>query len=577
VDATEGNGKHVASALRYTQDVISGAIPACKWTKAACQRQVDDLAKWPARGDEYWFDAESAERVCTFLELLPHIKGQLAREKKRFTLEPWQCFLACVIFGWRRKDGTRRFRTAYTEVPRKNGKSFLLAGAALFMLALDGEAGAEVYSLATTRDQARMVFSTAKEMAKREPEFRAAFAVDVNAHSLTVEETASKFEALSADENTLDGLNISFATIDELHAHKTRGVWDVTETATGARPQPLIWAITTAGSNRAGICYEQRGYVCNILNSTLKAHGGMGYRVESDSVVDESYFGIIYTIDDEDDWTLEESWRKANPNYGISVNPEDLRRKCHKAMQLASAQPNFLTKHLDVWVNADAAWMDMLAWDRAADRTMTVDDFAGCPCYMGLDLASKVDIAAKVIVFKRDGAWNLFGRYYLPEDAIDESDNSQYRGWSADGYLVETPGNVVDYDAVETDFREWADKFKPSSIAFDPGFAWDFCQRMQNQGYPMVELRATVMNYSEPMKELEKLVLSGKLKHDGNPVLSWMISNVVCHRDAKDNIYPRKEREENKIDGAVATIAALAVGLRDAGPSVYEQRGVLTL
>jgi phage terminase large subunit-like protein len=573
---------HVEAGLKYCCDVLSGEVPACKWVKAAAQRQLDDLARWADPDGPYHFDADEAERVCLFIEGLPHIKGDLARRRELIRLESWQCFILTTLFCWLKPDGFRRFNTAYLELARKNAKSTIAAGVGLYCLVADGEEGAEVYSLATTREQASIVFGVARQMAVKEPEFREAYGVEVNARALTVPAEDSRFLAQSAEDNSLDGLNVHCGIIDELHAHKTRGVWDVIETATGARKQPLIFAITTAGTNRAGICYEQRSYVCEILNTTLKANDGLGYRVDGNAIEDDSYFGVIYTIDDGPrtelvdgelvtippaDWTTETAWRQANPNYGISVNPDDLRRKCHKAMQKASAQPNFLTKHLDVWVNADSAWMDMRAWDACADRSMKPEDFKGWRAVMGLDLASKVDVCSMALLLKKDGQYRLFTRHYLPEDTIEDSDNSQYRGWAADKHLVETDGNTTDYGVIETDLKEWVAGFGVNPVAFDPGFAWDFSQRMFNDGQPMVEYQATVMNYSEPMKLLEALVLEGakdgaRFKHDGNPMMTWMISNVVCHRDSKENIYPRKEREENKIDGAVAAIAALGIEMR---------------
>jgi len=557
--------------LGYCRLVMSGEIPACKWTKAAVQRQLDDLARWNDDASEYYFDPASVERVCAFVEALPHIKGEWARRKECIRLELWQIFILACIFGWRRRaDGTRRYKMAYTEVARKNGKSALVAAIALYLFCADGEAGAEVYSLATTHDQAAIVAGAAKQMALRDKDFREAFGIDVRAHFLWVEESASVLRAMSADGGVLDGLNVHGGIIDELHAHKTREVWDVIETATGSRQQPLVWAITTAGWNRAGICYEQRGYVCKILNDVANRHDGLGYEVKGDSAVDESYFGLIYTIDDDDDWSEESCWIKANPNLGVSVKWDDMRRLAYKAMQTASAAPNFLTKRLNVWVNADSAWMDMRAWERQADRRMAIDEFRDWDCFIGLDLASKVDITAMVAILRKGSQYRMFGRYYLPEDAIESSSNSQYRGWADTEQIIETQGNCVDYSVVEADLKEWCGRLNVKEIAFDPGFAWDFCQRMNADGLPMVEIRATVMNYSEPMKELEAAVLSGRLVHDGNPAMTWMVSNVVCHRDAKDNIYPRKEREDNKIDGPVAGIAALGRALvsRDNGGGI---------
>lgn len=520
---------------------------------------MDDLARWSGRDGEFWFDEAAAERVCAFVELMPHIKGVWARRKEKIRLQPWMIFAVCALFGWKRQDGTRRFRVAYIEVPRKNAKSTFAAALANYMLAADGETGAEVYSAATTRDQAKIVFEVAKAMVRKETGFQSRFGVTPMAHAIVVPDTDSTFQALASDADSLEGKNPHFAVVDEVHAHKTREVWDVLEVAMGARSQPILFAITTAGSNRSGICYEVRSDLCKVLGSTLKAHGGMGHKVEGDVAIDEAFFGLIYTIDDDDDWTSESAWRKANPNYGVSVAAEDMARLARKAQRLASAQPNFLTKRLNVWVNADSAWMDMLAWDRAADPNMQMDDFSDWDCFIGIDLASKVDIASMIAVFRREGEYRLFGRHYLPADTVEDSDNAQYRGWADTGTLIETDGNTIDYDTIEADLKDWVSRFHPRQVAYDPGFAWDFCQRMSKEGLPMLEYRATVMNYSEPMKMLEALVLNGKLKHDGNPLMTWMISNVVCHRDAKDNIYPRKEREQNKIDGPVASIAALGV------------------
>lgn len=526
-------------AVRYAQRVIAGEIVACKLTRLACERFLKDLD----RTDWQWrFDEALATRACTFIEHLPHIKGQWARQRLKITLEDWQVFIVCNLFGWVDKDtGLRRFLTCYLEVARKNAKSTLAAGIALYMLAADGEPGAEVYSAATTGDQARIVFDVARQMVLREPDFIRG-GIDPQRHGLYMPDDARKFEPLNAEGSTLDGLNPHCTIIDELHAHKRRDVYDVLDTARGARDQSLLASITTAGSDRAGICYEQRTYVVKVLEGVFD---------------DERYFGVIYTLDDDDDWTDPAVWPKANPNYGVSVLQEDFERSAREAMNKPSAQNNFLTKRLNVWVNADSAWMDMRAWDRCHNPALTLDDFEGQDCIAAFDLASKVDIAARVLLFKRGKKYAAFGRYYLPEQAVDDGRNSQYSGWSRLGRLTITDGNVVDYDRIETDLKEDAGRFRLVEVPYDPFQAMQFSQRMLAEGLPMVEMRATVLNFSEPMKELEKIVLEGNFEHDGDPVLTWMVSNVVCHRDAKDNIYPRKEREENKIDGVVALIMAL--------------------
>lgn len=552
------NSSYIAIAKQYAQSVVSGAIPACRWVQLACQRQLNDLARFKGKDSPYRFNPKLSDRngrgfhpadnLCAFIERLPHVKGPLAGEP--ISLEPWQVFILTTVFGWVTPDGKRRFRRSYIEVPRGNAKSTLSSAVALYMLAADHEGGAEVYSLATTRDQARIVFGDAQTMARRSPGFRTRFSVNVGAHNMHVLASGSKFEALSAEGSTLDGLNIHFGCVDELHAHKTRTVYDVVETGTGKRDNSLLWVITTAGSNRAGICYEVRTFVSKLLDGVFE---------------DDTQFGIIYGLDDGDDWTSENALIKANPNWGISVRPEILGPLQAKAMQLPSAVNNFKTKHLNEWVNADTAWMDMRAWDACADTSLDIDNFIGQPCWIGLDLASKTDIAALILIFAHpeiSDAYLTFGKYYLPEDTVHGAGNSQYSGWMRTGRLTVTPGNVIDFSWIEADLLDMASRFAIQAVAFDPFQATQLSTRMLAEGLPMIEVRPTVLNFSEPMKILEALVLQKKLVHDGDPVLTWMASNVVAHLDVKDNIYPRKERPENKIDGIVALIMALSRAIK---------------
>jgi len=546
--------RYASLAKDYAKDVVAGKVLTSKWVRLACQRQIKDLIRFKGKESLYRFNPKltakngrpfyPADNLCAFIERLPHVKGPLAGESIR--LEPWQVFILTTVFGWIKADGNRRFRRSYIEVPRGNAKSTLSSALALYMLAADGEGGSEVYSLATTRDQARIVFGDAQTMARKSAGFRSRFGVEVGAHNMNVMKTGSKFEALSAEGSTLDGLNIHFGCIDELHAHKTRTVYDVVETGTGKRDNSLLWVITTAGSNRAGICYEVRTFVTRLLDGVFE---------------DDSQFGIIYGLDEGDDWVTEASLIKANPNWGVSVRPEVLLPLQAKAMQLPSAVNNFKTKHLNEWVNADSSWMDMRAWDRCTNPSLTLAAYAGQPCWIGLDLASKVDIAALVLVFTHleiDGAYAVFGRYYLPEDTVHANGNSQYQGWMSAGRVTVTPGNVIDFGWIEADLIDFVSRHSVQAVAFDPFQATQLSTRMLSEGMPMIEVRPTVLNFSEPMKTLEALVLQGKLIHDGDPVLGWMASNVVAHLDAKDNIYPRKERPENKIDGIVALIMAIS-------------------
>jgi phage terminase large subunit-like protein len=548
---------YIRIANQYINDVLSGEIPACQYVRQAAERQRRDLARkaWP-----YTFDTTRAAHVCKFVELLPHIKGEWAG--RAIILEPWQIFILTTTFGWIDGTGRRRFKTCYTEVPRKNAKSTISSGVALYCLTADGEGGAEVYSAATTRDQARIVWEDARRMVERCAGLREKYNVQPMAHSIIAPGLGGTFKALSRDQGgNLDGLNVHCAIVDELHAHKTREVWDVLETATGARRQPLIWGITTAGFNRVGICYEQRTYTVKLLNGTF---------------TDEEYFGIIYTIDDADEWSAPESWQKANPNWGKSVNPDDIARKARKALEMTAAQNNFLTKHLNVWVNADTAWMDLRAWQACADPELLESDFEGEPCWAALDLASKTDIAAYIKLFERDGKIYLFGRYYLPESAATDGRSSHYAGWAKDGYFTLTDGNITDFEIIENDVRQDARRYEMQAIGFDPWQAQYMANNLQRDGLKMYEYRQTVQNMSEPMKTLEAWVKSNRLRHNNDPVLNWMVSNVVAHTDAKENIYPRREMKENKIDGVVAALMAIGEYLTTQadGGSVYEEQGI---
>lgn len=543
-------------ANEWAASVIERPDIACQWVRLAAKRQLTDLQRQGRKDFPFVFSSEHANRICNFMRQLPHIKGEWAKPKGgkvgRIELEDWQVFNLAVPFGWvHRKTGRRRFRTCYTEEPRKNAKSTMTAGVGLYMILEDGEPGAEAYSAATTRDQARIVWADAKRMVDRSGWMRERYGVEALARSIFVEETASSFQPLSADANSLDGLNVHFGGIDELHAHKTRDVWDVMETATGSRSQPLIWTITTAGTNRIGICYEQRNYLTRILEGIIE---------------DDSYFGIIFTIDEGDDWRDPASWRKANPNFGISVSAEDLARKARKAQETPAAVNNFLTKHLNVWVNAGSPLISAEKWQACTDLTMAIDDFTGHRCWIALDLASKVDIAAKVYLFedghRSDGrpCIALFCESFVPESALEESANSaQYAGWEQKGFLRVTPGEIIDFEEIEDGMiDEDRARFDIVEVPYDPFQATRTVTRLMKEGFPMVEVGATVKNFSDPLKEFIAMIVDGRIRHDGNEVFTWMVLNMVGHYDQKDNVYPRKEFPEQKIDGGVAAIMAIA-------------------
>lgn len=548
--------KHVDGANQYIEQVLSGAVPACQWIVLACQRQVEDLKRQGTKTFPYLFnplieDAEGvqyypAERVCNFIELLPHTKGKWSAKRELIQLEPWQQFNLTTLFGWVHMDtGLRRFTEAHEEIPRKNGKSLLAAGVGLYMFTMDGEHGAEVYSGATSEKQAKEVFTPARLMAKRSPDLCEAKGITVNASNLARIDDGSKFEPMIGKPG--DGSSPSCAIADEYHEHATDELVETMETGMGARDQPLMLKITTAGSDMSGPCYRSRDYACKVLQGEFK---------------NEKLFALIYGIDAEDDWTTEDALRKANPNFGVSVGADYLLARQQVAMQTASKQNAFKTKHLNCWVGARNVWLNMQTWAAQPDQK-TEEQLAGRECFVGLDLASKIDIAVMVLLFPPvddDPLWHVHTRFYLPEDMVEQgaSDNaSHYDTWAKLGFITLTPGAVIDFDEIMDDLREISTRFDVQEVVFDPWQATHLATTMAKEGAPMVELGATVKNFSEPMKELESLTLEKLLAHGGNPVLNWMASNVTAKLDKKDNIYPTKDVAANKIDGIVALIMAV--------------------
>lgn len=535
---------YVDKAKRYITKVLDGKIPACRWVKFACLRQKQDLERKKSSKFPYHFDRKRANRPCKFIECLCHVKGPKAGEC--IHLEDWQCFIITTIFGWVDDNGYRRFSQAYIEVGRGNGKSTFCSGIGLYMLCADGELGADIYSFATTRDQARIVFDDALAMARGNKDLQRYYGLTPLNNSMVIIGTNSKFLPKSADAGTLDGLNTHLGIIDELHAHKTRKVYDVVNSSTSKRSQSLIFTITTAGYILDGICMERRRTVGHVLDG---------------SVIDEALFGIIYTIDEDDDWQSEIALRKANPNWNISVNPKQIMSELISAKLNTSAQKEYLTKHLDVWVNSDHQWLKMEHYRQCIDSSLKESDFYGEYAIYGLDLASKLDISALIRLHWReiDGVihYYVFPYFYLPADAVHSSDNSQYEGWAKDEYIQTTDGPITDLNALQEWIAEDVKQYSVLSVAYDPMQATQMSQNLLGDGVPMVELAQNLKNMSEPMKQVQALIYTGRLHIADNPVMHWMASNVVCHTDAKENIYPRKEKVQNKIDGMVALIMAI--------------------
>ena len=560
-------------ATQYARDIAELRIPACKWTRLACERHLRDLDRAVAGASAYVFNPElidvagktyrPAERICRFAQLMPHIKGDWAARRELIKLEAWEVFVLASIFGWvNAKTGKRRFRVADLFVPRKNSKSTLGAVIGNYMLAADGEFGAEVYSGATSEDQALEVFRPARLMARSTPQYLQRYGVTVNISTLSIAETNSKFEPVIG--NPGDGASPSCAIVDEYHEHKTPQLYDTMKTGMGARSQPLLLVITTSGSDISGPCYQHQVELQKVLEGVIE---------------DDQRFGIIYTIDDTDDWTSELALLKANPNFGISVDGDFLRGQQRDAIDNPRKQNTFKTKHLNVWVAAASPWINLHKLKLAGDASLDLEQFRGETCYDGLDLASKIDIASRVKVFRReiDGRthWYAISRNYVPQSAVEDPSKAHYQGWVHQGYMTATVGNMINLKQIEEDLVADSEKCVVAEVAMDAWGAREMMPSLAEQGFTVVDVPMQVRHLSEPMKEIQALIEDGRFHHDDNPAFVWMMSNVEVYPDRNDNIFPRKQREENKIDAAVALIVAMARAMvGQGGSSIYNEQGI---
>jgi len=542
-------------ASQYARDVVDGRIPACKWHKLACARHLRDLERGGSDGFPYVFNPEltdpagkayfPGERICKFAELMPHIKGDWAARGQLIVLEAWQIFILVSIFAWVHRDtGKRRFRVADLYVPRKNAKSTLAAVIGNFMLAVDGEFGAEVYSGATSQDQALEVFRPALLMARATPRFLQTYGVSANASNLAVVEKNAKFEPIIGKPG--DGASPSCAIVDEYHEHKTPELYETMQTGMGARSQPLILVITTAGSDISGPCFQHQQELEKVLEGTIE---------------NDQRFGIVFTIDEGDDWTSEDVLRKANPNYGVSVDAEFLTIQQRDAIADPRKQNVFKTKHLNVWVAAASPWLNLYHLQQAGDPSLKLEDFRGDDCIVGIDLASKQDIASKVFLFSREiegeRHYYAISRNYVPEAAVQKPESAHYQGWVNSGHLIQTAGNMINITQIEDDLIEAAETVVLKELAKDPWNSAQLGANLQEAGFEVIDIPQQVRYLSEPMKELQALVDAGRFHHDANPAFVWMLSNVEVKEDRNENIFPRKQRAANKIDAAVALIIAM--------------------
>ena len=557
----------------YARGVVKGDFPAGELVRLAAKRHLDDLKSAKKRGFPYRYDEGKAADVVEFCGFLHHYKGAFSGQ----VFEPleWQVFILGSLFGWvEKKTGLRRFRSAYVEVPRKNGKTFMAAAVALYLLVADGEPGAEIYSVATKKDQAKLVWNDCLKMVKKSASLRKH--LDDRYVTIHFDKADSFFMPLGSDSTTLDGLNPHGSVKDELHEWPSRGLWDVIDDAYGSREQPLDFSITTAGYNITGICYEIRTHCENILKQE-------GYD-------DERQFCYIASVDEEDIEKINKDfsalndrrlWEKANPCLGVSKRAEYLEDQVAKALKMPGKENAVKNKQFNIWTSAEKKWMDMPAW-RKCGGEIDEDSLLGAACFPGMDLATTTDLAAVVYIFPPGpyDEWVILPKFYLPEESPHSGRSSKIKDvllfWARADLITLTPDDVIDYDFIERDIGEAGEKFDVRSIGYDPWNATSIVSNLVGSGFDMVKMRQGFGTMSSPMKELEKLTRKGKIRHGGNPVLEWMMGNTVAREDANENKAPDKSKSSEKIDGTTATIIGLGVALNETdGGSVYDERGPL--
>ena len=555
---------------RYAADVVSNDIPAGKFHKLACVRHQRDRKREATTRFPYRLDDARVEQFWRFAQRLRHYKGKWAGQLIELT--PIQKFRLGSVIGWiHTRTGMRRFRTAYNELPRKQGKSLEAAVIALYLTFFDQEAGAEGYTIATKRDQAKIVFNDAKKLVMSSG---LKGRIQIRVSNMHRESTSSKLEPLGADHDSTDGLNPSLIITDEFHAHKDRGLIDVMETATGARSQPLHFQITTAGSNPISPCGDQHDYACKILERTL---------------VDETFFAMICHADDDDDWREESTWKKANPHYGVSVNPDDMKALARKAKAMPSAAAAFKQKRLNLWVNAYQPWLSMEGWAQGNADECDVQTLLHQPCYVGIDLASQIDLCAMAFVFPPTDdrcTWYLMPWIWTPEETLLERshrDRAPYDVWVQQGHLLTTSGTRVDHQLIREVLREQRERYDIQTIGFDPWHADTLISQLQvEDGFgerQVLSVPQTYAGMSAAALRFEAEVLDGKIGCNANPVMQWCASNIVVQQDGKGNIYPTKRKSRGRIDPIMAAIMGMALYVKSPveAPSVYLDRGVRQL
>jgi phage terminase large subunit-like protein len=499
-------------------------------------------------------------RAVRLINQLTHTKGKFAG--KSFDLRPWQERIVKKLFTTK-KDGLRQYRTCLLMLPRKNGKSELAAALAIFFLLFDGEIGAEVYSAASDKDQAALVFNVAAQMIRNDPELNAQCEIIDSQKRIVHRKSGSFYRAISAEAYSKHGFNASVVIYDELHAAPNRELWDVLSTSQGARVQPMMIAITTAGFDRQSILWELYSHAKNVAE---------------DPSLDPTFLPLLFEAPIDADWTDEKVWHAANPALGDFRSLEEMRIAAQRAKSIPAQQNTFRRLYLNQWTEQDERWIDLSTWDLGA-KPVDIEALRGRPCFAGLDLASTRDVTAFVLVFPDDeGGYDVVPYFWVPQDTLNERvrrDRAPYAQWVTDEYMRTTEGNVCDYDAIREHIRELSEQFDIREIAYDRWGATQLVTQLQADGATCVPIGQGFASMSAPTKEIDKLILSGNLRHGAHPVLRWMAGNVAIEQDPAGNIKPSKKKSTEKIDGIVALIMAIDRATRTASlTSVYETEEV---
>ena len=511
---------------------------------------------------DFYLDKQAASKAIGFIErFCSHTKGEL--HGKPLLLEDWQKKIIGDLFGWKQENGLRKYRTAFIEVGRKNGKSTLCAAIGIYMLFSDDERGSEIYSAAGDRQQAGIVFEIAKQMILNNKELTKRAKVFRN--SITNESKGNFYQAISSDSKTKHGFNANCIIFDELHTQPNRDLWDTLLTSTGSRRQPLCIAITTAGYDRQSICWEIYNY---------------SKQVQDNIIEDSSFYSAIYEAEIEDDITLQKTWKKANPNYGISLRKEYMQREAQRAIDVPSYQNTFKRLMLNIWTDSITAWIGNKEWEDCKGD-IDLEKLKGKECWAGLDLASTRDISALVLLFKEDEKFIVIPYFFIPKENAkkrSERDKVDYMTWGKQGHIIFTSGDVADYNFIKKKIMDLGIEYRIQSIAYDRWNASQLVIDLTNDGVPMEPFGQGFQSMSAPTKELEKLILGKQIIHGDNPAMNWMLSNIALQEDPAGNIKPNKAKSVEKIDGVVAMVMSLGEYMTEGDiNSVYDGRGLLIL